>query len=172
MAFDYNKLYGEKPQALGEPTQILVKFFNQIGRADLHVLDIGCGQGRDALFIARRGHSVVGVDYAPNGINELLSVAQNEQLKVTGVVADIETYEPNGIFDIVLIDRTLHMLKLEPRLAVLERLLRFVAVDGWVLIADEASNIEAFKAIFERQRAIWTIQYAHRGYLFVQRNYA
>jgi 2-polyprenyl-3-methyl-5-hydroxy-6-metoxy-1,4-benzoquinol methylase len=26
------------------------------------VLDLGCGQGRDALFIARKGHSVFGVD--------------------------------------------------------------------------------------------------------------
>ena len=92
MTFDYDKLYGEVPDALGAPTPIFVSFFADLTRTGLRVLDVGCGQGRDALFIAQLGHSVVGVDVSPNGIQAMVEAAHRANLSVTGVVADIEAY--------------------------------------------------------------------------------
>ena len=57
------------------------------------VHDSGCGQGRDALFIARKGHSVLGVDTAQTGIEQMLEEAESEKLAVDGVNADITNYE-------------------------------------------------------------------------------
>ncbi len=57
-----------------------------------------------------KGHRVVGVDISPNGIRDLKNAAAKESLAVDGVVADIATYTPGGMFDVVLVDRTLHML--------------------------------------------------------------
>ncbi len=133
------------------------------------VLDVGCGQGRDALFIARLGHSVVGVDISPNGIRDLTNAAAKEGLAVKGVVADIANYTPEGTFDVVLIDRTLHMLEQSARLAVLEALLDHVATDGRVLIADERSNISAFEHVIADHAGAWTTELRRRGYLFLRR---
>ena len=58
MAYDYDKLYRSTPRALGEPTELFVDFFKHQAEESLRVLDVGCGQGRDALFIARMGHCV------------------------------------------------------------------------------------------------------------------
>jgi len=85
MPTDYKKVYRGAKQALGAPTKAFVKFFDALAEPGLRVLDVGCDQGRDALFIARLGHSVVGIDLSPTGIRELL-----------------------------LIDRTLHMLEVRP----------------------------------------------------------
>ena len=41
------------------------------------VLDLGCGQGRDALFIARRGHILLGVDAAQTGIKQILKTSRS-----------------------------------------------------------------------------------------------
>ena len=170
MSYDYDKLYGETPDALGQPTSIFVKFFDQFDRTNARVLDVGCGQGRDALFIAKKGHSVVGVDKSPNGIRDLRNAARKENLAIEAVVADITTYVPEGLFDVILIDRTLHMLERPSRLALLEKLLDHVATKGWLLIADEVSNIADFKDLCLAQVNCWTVRFERRGYLFLCRS--
>lgn len=168
MAYDYNKLYGETPDALGSPTAVIVDFFNRYERQNARVLDVGCGQGRDAVFLARRGHRVVGVDLASNGIRDLQAVAAKETLAIEGIIADITHFVPSGLFDIILIDRTLHMLARTARSLVLSRLLDHVSESGWVLIADEQSNINEFQAVIAAHRRNWITDYQKRGHLFVR----
>ncbi len=169
MAYDYDKLYAETPDALGAPTQVFVDFFASFAPQSARVLDVGCGQGRDALFIARLGHSVVGVDLAAHGIRDLNAAAHAEGLDVTGVVADITGYAPEGDFDVVLIDRTLHMLAAPEAQKVLARLLDHVAPGGWVLIADEPSNMAGYKQVIAAHGGVWATDLAKRGTLFVRR---
>lgn len=169
MAYDYDKLFAQTPNALGQPTALFVDFFARHAPNPCRVLDIGCGQGRDTLFIARAGHTVVGVDLSPNGIRDLMAAALNEQLAVDGIVADITTFAPPGAFDIILIDRTLHMLAKAARFTVLARLLDHVTPTGWVLIADERANISGFQQVFADHRAAWQTERARGGTLFMRR---
>ena len=170
MAYDYDKLYGETRDALGEPYQAFVDFFAGYERERARVFDVGCGQGRDAIFIARLGHSVIGVDLSPNGIRDLDAAAKRDKLDITGIVADIATYVPEGQFDVVVIDRTLHMLEQPERLAVLAVLLDHVAANGWLLIADEAENIQDFETLITAHGASWTTEQSKDGILFVRRS--
>lgn len=55
MPTDYERVYRGARQAPGEPTEQFVEFFDALPGARLRVLDVGCGQGRGALFIARLG---------------------------------------------------------------------------------------------------------------------
>ncbi len=170
MGYDYDKLYGETRDALGPPTKAFVDFFDRLEMKQARVLDVGCGQGRDALFIARAGHRVVGVDLSPNGIRDLTQAAQREGLDIQGQVADLNDYAPDGSFDVVLIDRTLHMLDESERLALLARLLDHVVPNGHVLIADEPSNIAGFRLVIARHLETWHETYAKGGFLFLQRD--
>ena len=169
MAYDYEKLYRTTPNALGGPAQVFVDFFSAQSDRSLRVLDIGCGQGRDALFIGRAGHSVLGIDLSPSGIRDLNDAAKEENLDVSGVVADITEYEPDRKFDVVLIDRTLHMLDETDRLTALHTLLDHVDHDGWCLIADERTNIAGFKRVVASRREEWEIVKEQKGYLFLRR---
>ena len=172
MAYDYDELNRSTPHALGDPTAQFVDFFKDVDGSGLSVLDVGCGQGRDALFIARLGHSVTGVDLSPNGIEQLVAEGAREGLAIKGVVADLTDYVPDRAYDIVLIDRTLHMLEEAKRLAALGRLLKAVKPGGWLLIADEKSNIPGFQNVLNEHAAGWTAALAKRGYLFVTRDLA
>jgi 2-polyprenyl-3-methyl-5-hydroxy-6-metoxy-1,4-benzoquinol methylase len=169
MAYDYDKLYRTTPQALGNPTQVFVDFFDDTAGSAFRVLDVGCGQGRDALFIARLGHAVVGVDLAPAGIRDLLAAADAEGLNITGTAADLVDFTPDGLFDVVLIDRTLHMLAEPDRLSALTRMIACVAPVGWVLIADEKSNKPGFKDVFAASDANWATTRDKGGDLFMQK---
>lgn len=170
MAYDYDRLYAETPDALGPPTPAIARFFEALDRRGARVLDIGCGQGRDALFIARLGHSVVGVDLAPHGIRDMVASAEAEALPIEGIVADIADHAPDGTFDVILIDRTLHMLARPARLRVLSGLLDHTVPGGWLVIADEPSNMADFEATLAAHPQAFRIQKPERGLLIAHRS--
>lgn len=169
MPFDYDALYRDERHALGDPGKEFVRFFKSYAKPNAFIFDVGCGQGRDALFVARLGHNVLGVDLSPAGIADMLRDASAEGLSIEGEVADITSYQPDRQFDIVLIDRTLHMLAEDDRLAVLDRLSNCVVPEGFLLLADEKSNLTKMKALLENQEIEWRLVLEKGGHLFVQR---
>ena len=84
----YEKEYQNSRNVFGEPFPEIVEFFENYDDECAIILDyrLGCGQGRDALFIARKGHSVLGVDTAQTGIEQMLEEAESEKLAVVGVM--------------------------------------------------------------------------------------
>lgn len=128
------------------------------------------GQGRDALFIARLGHSVVAVDLSPSGISDLQKDADAEDLNVTAEVADICLYEIQDDFDVIVLDRTLDMLNHRDRIAVLQKLLAASKKDPQILIADERSNLTSFKDALTESTWNWISTLKRKGFLFVQRD--
>jgi SAM-dependent methyltransferase len=167
MTFDYDAFYAENPDGLGAPTQAFVDFFGGYERAGVRVLDIGCGQGRDALFIARLGHHVTGVDLSPKGVADMVQAAAG--LSVEGVVADVTTWRPEGQFDVLLIDRTLHMLDDPARYEVFGDLLTALRPGGDLLLADEASNMAGFRRIMAASGRDWREQQMKaKGLLFAR----
>ncbi|WP_225728206.1 MULTISPECIES: methyltransferase domain-containing protein [unclassified Nocardia] len=67
------------------------------GRIHGRVLDAGCGGGHNALFLARRGHAVVGVDVAPTAVARARSKA--EKLGVPAEFMVGELVNPTGLPD-------------------------------------------------------------------------
>ena len=67
---NYEKEYQNSRNVCGETFPEIVEFFENYDNECATVLDSGCGQGQDALFIARKGHSVLGVDMAKIGIEK------------------------------------------------------------------------------------------------------
>ena len=108
---NYEKEYQNSRNVCGKPFPEIVEFFENYDDECATFLDIGCGQGRDALFIARKGHSVLGVYTAQTGIEQMLEEAESENLAVDGVIAYITNYEAPDLYNIVVIDRVLHMLQ-------------------------------------------------------------
>jgi len=169
MATDYEQFYRENPHGLGEPTREFVTFFETYQRPEANVLDVGCGQGRDTLFVARLGHKVMAVDHSTTGIQQLQVDAEKENLKITTEVADVREVEWRGPFDVIIVDRTLHMLAPEDRIQVLSRLLGATRAGSNVLIADERRNLSKFKAVLDASKWNWEPTLERRGYLFIVR---
>lgn len=170
MATDYEQFYRDHKNGLGNPAKPFVDFFQAYDHPAARVLDVGCGQGRDALFIARLGHQVTAVDLSPTGIGDLLEDARREGLKIDAQVGDIRTFDWPGPFDVIIVDRTLHMLA-EPaaRVGVLERLMAQTVDGSFMLIADERVNLSAFEEAFETSRFVWSPLVRRGGYMFMRR---
>jgi len=88
---DFDRAYRATPDLFGaEPEPILVRFAHTIDRSR-PVLDVGCGQGRHTLWLARRGYPVVALDPSTEAL-EIVGSAASE-LPVTlrhGSFADLD----------------------------------------------------------------------------------
>ena len=74
------------------------------------VLDLGCGEGRDAVFFAKQGFEVTGVDVSQAGIAKARKLAKMKEVEVTWVVADLATYRPPDEFDLIYSSGSIHYL--------------------------------------------------------------
>ncbi len=75
-------------------------------------VDLGCGGGRLALELARRGARVIGVDVSAAMVDRMVAQAQSEGLEhVSGIVSPIEhlTIDPTSV-DLVISNYALHHL--------------------------------------------------------------
>lgn len=167
MKVKYDDIYAEGRNILGDPfAEILAELE---GSDNLTILDVGCGQGRDALPLARLGHRIVGIDPSTVGIAQLAEDSATEMLDITAIVATIEDFEPDEQFDVLLFDRTLHMiLDADDRHAALKRSLAWAKPVARILIADEKSNLPGLRAVIEAD-SNWEMTFAKNGYVFYSR---
>ena len=86
----------------GEPATIVTDALPWLARPGL-ALDLACGAGRNALFLARRGWRVVGMDLSVEGLRILGRRARSEGLPVLPVLADAGRFQVRpGAFDLVV----------------------------------------------------------------------
>ena len=75
------------------------------------VLDVGCGTGDNALFLAERGHTVWGIDRAQQAITIARERAQESGYTVTFKVGDaLHLHELDRTFDTVIDSGLFHVL--------------------------------------------------------------
>ena len=84
-----------------EPNRFLVAELSglQPGRA----LDVGCGEGRNAVWLAEQGWTVTGVDFSEVGLDKARRLAHARHVNVTFELADVTTYQPGADFDLVIV---------------------------------------------------------------------
>lgn len=97
-------------------------------------LDLGCGSGKNALMLARRGWAVVGVDWADHAISLAGQAASREDLRATFIVADTTTWRADGEFDLVISTYALPGREESPK--VLATAVHAVAPGGTLLIVE------------------------------------
>lgn len=74
------------------------------------VLDIGCGEGKDAVFLAKCGYSVTGFDISQQGIDKAKSLAEHNNVDITLFKADIFDYRPDAEYDIIFSSGVFHFI--------------------------------------------------------------
>ena len=63
------------------------------GRPAGRALDIGTGEGRNALFLAAQGWDVTGFDASATGVKAALAEADRRGVKLKAIVADVDTFD-------------------------------------------------------------------------------
>ena len=125
------------------------------------VLDVGCGQGRDALFLARQGYQVTGIDASQLGIEQMLAAAHAQTLPLNGIVADFYSYPFSQTYDVVVLDSILHFQKKElaKELALLQTLTAQLNPGGLIccFVHKSKTKEQRLKAFFSQNWPDWQI---------------
>ncbi|MCP4914188.1 MAG: class I SAM-dependent methyltransferase [Oligoflexia bacterium] len=109
----WDKKYSNTQYLFGKsPAEFLAKNYQFIPRG-AKVLDLGMGEGRNAVFLARKGYKVTGVDISSVAVKKSKMLAKEFGVRINTLVADLEKYDfKEGEFDAIIcfyyVDKTLH----------------------------------------------------------------
>lgn len=141
----WDETYRGKPQLFsGAPNGVLLT--EATGLPPGHALDLGCGEGADAHWLARRGWRVTAVDISPTALRRAADAAPDLADQVAWTAADLTRTPPRPhAFDLV----TAHYFPLPrtPDHTALRGVLEAVAPGGTLLftghdLADLPDHVE------------------------------
>ena len=131
----YEKCYDQEEYYWGlEPAPFLKDLLEITGRnpSELKVLDIGCGEGKDAVYMAQQGCNVSAFDITQSGIRKTKLLAEKRGVEINAFVADINDFEISEKFDIVYSTGTIQYLFSDRIEAFFEKIKDMVNVGGYV----------------------------------------
>lgn len=102
-------------------------------------LDLGCGAGGDALWLAGRGWQVTAVDISANAVRRLAEHAQALDLRLSARRVDLAEDFPEGSFDLVSA-QYFHTPFALPRARVLRTAAQTLRVGGRLAVVDHGST--------------------------------
>jgi len=112
---DWDMFYrqGTPPWDTGRPAGELVRALKEGVIQPSRVLELGCGTGADAIFLARHGFEVTAVDSAPIALERARARAEHEDVLPRFVLADVfEFAKTAGKFDLVYEAGFYHFMRL------------------------------------------------------------
>ncbi len=124
------EVYDQQVQGDQWMRRLLWRHYRRVFRAGHRVLDVGCGTGIDALFLARHGIRVTGIDISPGMVAQLRAKAEREGLThaVEACVLDLAalaSWPPNTFDGLISAFASLNTVPdLSPFAAAAARLLR------------------------------------------------
>ncbi|GAA2158943.1 methyltransferase family protein [Humibacillus xanthopallidus] len=133
---DWEERYAGSPVWSGNPNVALVAEASDLtpGRA----LDVGCGEGADAVWLARRGWRVTAIDVATNALDRARAAGDAEGVDVDWVASGlVELSDREARFDLVTVFYP--ALMRTPGRDVEQALLGAVAPGGTLLVVHHAN---------------------------------
>ncbi len=112
----FNSAYeGIPPWDIGRPQREIIRL-EKDGEISGRVLDVGCGTGENALYLAHLDFEVWGIDAAPAAINKATEKARERAISVNFLVSDaLELPSLRTKFDTVIDCGLFHVLSDEER---------------------------------------------------------
>ena len=96
----------------------------------LRLLDIACGEGKDAVFFARNGYRVTAFDAAQSGLEKAKQLADQMQAEVNFFQANMLDFRLDKEFDIIFCSGALHYIPPNLRKEILENYQEHTSASG------------------------------------------
>ena len=140
---DYNSIYKNKNLFGTEPHWLVRKILKY--KKSGTVLDIGAGQGRNSLFLAKNGFEVTAIDTAAEGIKKIQESVARDGLSVETEIADINGFKFEKQYDVIVVLFALQHLIKDDVPVLLEKINGHTALYGLNVVAAFTTEGDFYK---------------------------
>ena len=117
-----------------KPNKSIIEYEYRFNKS-WNILDVGCGDGINSLYLARQGFSNINAfDLSENAIKKLKRLAQLDGLSINAWVGDLCSYQFDKSYHLILSFGTLHFVDRENRNDFIINAKEHTAVGGFHII--------------------------------------
>ena len=114
------------------PDENLISYFDRVLINNGKALDIGCGKGRNSLYLAKRGFETYGIDFSKTSIECGKEIAEKYHLNVNFLCQSIYDFQDKlESFDFIYDSGCFHHIKPHRRNEYLKTILKYLKPDGY-----------------------------------------
>ncbi len=142
----YDNAYKKSPNLWGNKPSNLITIFENKFEANSNCLDLGSGQGRDAIYLAGKGFKVTAIDSSDVAINQLNQKIKKEEItNLESVCSDVLSFEIiQEKYQVIIIINTLQFLPREKCLKLITNIKNKIALNGFVVIKAFTTSDSSF----------------------------
>ena len=120
-----------------------VKKFAHLLQAPSLVLDVGCGEGRNSIFLTTQGHTVDAFDLSEAGIEKAKGIAKDMGLNINFWQQDLAGFVFQKEYDAILSHGVLHLPEKEYRDKFILEAQKYTKVGGYHFICVFTNRLPA-----------------------------
>ncbi|HEB85332.1 MAG TPA: methyltransferase domain-containing protein [Bacteroidetes bacterium] len=151
-AIDFDAVYREFPDYFGRDPDPLLASYVHLLDTSRPVLDVGAGQGRNALFLAELGLPVVALDPSRVAVDTIARIAQEREWPIRIFHDDLASFEASEhSFSAILLFGLLQVLTREEIDSLPGRLNDWIMVGGYLFVTAFTTLDDGYR----RTRAKW-----------------
>ncbi len=91
---DWNEVYAGREFFYGkDPNEFIKKYYHLIPKKG-KVLELACGEGRNAVFLAQQGYQVDAIDMSENAIEKTKELARKKGITINAVCCNALNWKP------------------------------------------------------------------------------
>jgi len=153
---DYEKKYSEIDDYFGsEPDIFLMKHLDLLNLPGL-ILDIGAGQGRNAIHLARAGFEVHALEKSIAGSKKILKIAEEEELNLRVFNQDFTDFQPeaDNSYSAILIMGVIPELDWDSIFILREKVRNWITEKGLIFIKAFTVKDHSFEKLQSDYKAV------------------
>jgi SAM-dependent methyltransferase len=138
MEHPWERIYQKEGRLFGEPFPRFMEVVRVFRQNDCkRILDLGCGNGRHVLHLAKQGFTITGLDISPTGLGLAQEWLKEEGKRASLVQADIAYPLPfrDGAFDGLLSTQVIHHARLAVVQRTIDEIWRILAPGGLAFVS-------------------------------------
>ena len=157
----FDRAYSSQRSYFGKaPSPWLIHFLGHSADRGRRALDMGCGHGRNALYLARLGYSVTAVDISGAAVRELEGYADAEGLPVRAHRADLRDCDlGENAYDVIVAVTVLGLIDRDALAPLADRMARALRPGGLLLVEDFAEGDPGFSGRRRRSEFAHLVQH-------------
>lgn len=106
----------------------VLKFAKETGKG--RVLDLGAGEGIDAIRLAKLGFDVDAVEFSNVAVRKIKKFAESNKVQVNAICADICEFNFEYTYDIIMLNGVLHYINPFLRLDIINKIQEYTKIGG------------------------------------------